>query len=581
MGLISRFKRMAAVWTSPSVSDDGHWTTSGGEHVFTSQSGAVVTQATALRLSAVYACVKIITEAVGTLPLLVYDKGPDDTRTRSTGPLADRLALDPNEEQTAFEFKEMLQGWALFRSYSHARISWDGIGQPESIMPLHPDRLRRLKGPDGARRYEFLQDDNTTWLPIPDNEIFRLPGTPVLDYARDTFGMAQSLESFTSNSFKKGVRPSGFIAQDPTVSYDDDARALIKARIEEEHGGATNAQGTLWLPEGLKWNQLGMTNQQAQTIEQMNFSVTEITRFFRVPPYMVGVLDEGSVSYASVSQQSLDFIVYTLAPWFQRWSDAVGRDLIMRPSEQFAEFLTAAMLRGTTAERYAVYAVALQWRIMNRNEVRKLENLAPVTGGEEFDLPANMAAPDQLDAGSPASNLLSMLTSDAAGRIVRRETAALPKLLEKGDAAVDEFYETHVTYVAEAMHISVSAARSYTSERRRDADSVTTWDVDGIVAGLSAMSGVEPLALAAPGGFNVPAVTVAPSISIDTKPMADAIFAAEPPTVVVEPAPPAPINVTAVIDPEPIAAAIAGRTVRKTIKRDTKGQIIEIIETST
>ena len=463
-----------AAWSAPSIEDEGHWRTIGDGIAYSSYAGVNVTEESAKRLSAVYACYKINTESVAQTPCLLYDRTGKDTRERSTSPLAYTLSTQPNDEQTPFEFFEQMQGWAVFRPFAYAEIEWQGA-TVRQVIPRHPDRMRRQRRADGTRRYEHLEDDGVTWRPLDDDAVMRVPGTPVLDYARDSFGMAQALERYASKSFAKGVRIAGFIAQDPGTSYTDIQRKLIKDRIEEEHGGTGKAGGVLWLPEGLKWNQIGMTNQQAEFISTKAFTVTDVARWFRIPPYMLGLLESGTVSYASVSTQGVEFVVYHLMPWLTRWEQAIGRDLIVDKRSQFAEFLTANLLRGTTKERYEVYAIALAWGVMNVNEVRRLENLNPRPGGEDFALPPNTAGPAarHIEAGSPADRLLQSLTADTAERTARRETAALAKLAERAgddgkawESGVRDLYADHAGYVARALHLPDAEARAYADRRR-------------------------------------------------------------------------------------------------------------------
>lgn len=457
MGVIA--DRLAA-WAQPSVSDDGAWTTIGGPISYMSAAGQVVSQETALRLSAVWACYKVITEAVAQLRLHVYERVSEDERRRARIPLATRLGTAPNAEQTAFEFVEMNQGRALFRQFVPNRVTWRGTSV-QAIEPIHPDRVRRRQVA-GKPRWEYLEDDGIKWTALRADELFTVPGTPVLDYARDSFGMAQALELYASRSFQQGVRPAGFIAQDPGASFTEEQRKQIKDRIAEEHGGSGKAGGVLWLPEGLKWNQIGMTNQQAEFVATKSFTVADVSRWFRVPPYMLSLLEEGTVSYASVSQQSMDFVVYTLMPWVRRWEQAIGRDLIVDNDRYYAEFLTAEMLRGTTEERFAVYAVALQWGILSVNEVRRLENLNPIEGGDTYMRPLNMGD-TAAEAGSPADRLLQSLLGDTVERVVNRERSGLRKADDP-----DEFYRGHAEFIAQALHVTPAAAESYISARKAD-----------------------------------------------------------------------------------------------------------------
>lgn len=530
MGLLAQ--RWAA-WSAPALDDEGAWRTTGDGPAWGTAAGSTVTAESAMRVGAVFACVTLLADTVAQLPCHLYERTRAG-KERSDDALAWLLHDQPNTEQTAFEFFWQMQAWASVRPAAYAEITWRGA-RPVSIEPRHPDRIKVERMPDGSRRYAYLQDDGVSWRPILAEDMLRVPGKPVLEYAREAIGFAQAVQRYSSRSFARGVRPSGFIAQDPGTSYTEDARKQLKARILEEHGGSENSGGVLWLPEGLKWNQLGMTNEQAQLVANSTSSVKDIARYFGIAPYRLGVNEPGAMSYASVEMQSVELVVYTLMPWLRRWEQAIGRDLIVDKRRLFAEFLTAALLKGTTAERFAAYAVAIQWGWLSRNDVRRLENLDEMPGLAAYLTPLNMTPSARAhEDGSPAARLASLLASDAATRIVTRETRALPRLLERGDAAaIDAFYAEHVGYVAQALHIPEAAARSYAERQRRVAVDVGSWDTDALVADLVDLAGIELPASSAPEVYSVPSIVISPTIVMDASPIAQAIRET-PPVVTIE-----------------------------------------------
>jgi HK97 family phage portal protein len=493
---------IAQRWETAALSPDDDRLYGGSVQSYGSMSGQTVTHESALRLSAVFSCVKILSEAVGQLPLILYKSmgesadGTDLGRRRVKSPLAERLHDEPNEEQSAFEFVEQMQAWATMRPYAYAEIRPDG-----QLWPRHPDRIKpeRIVG-SRKLRFQYLEDDGR-WRPILWEDMLRVPGQPVLDYARDSFGLAQAIEEYGSKSFKNGVRPSGLVTTSKVL--DETGRERLRTWIEEGNAGSERSGRVMILPEDMKFVQLGMTNEQAEFVASRTHSLTDIGRWFRIAPYMLGVLQPGAVSYASIEMQSLEFVVFTLMPWIKRWEGAIHRDLIVERSEEYAEFLLGSLLRGTTSERFQAYAVARQWGWMSVNDIRRLENMNPIGAqGDSYDSPLNMTPSDQrdpkkgdpakedptkppqkgqpfkrtpaseLDDGSPAANLLRLFVQDGAGRASRREVKALSRIVSQHaddmpalEAAAAEFYREHATFVSEALHLPPGEAKRYAQSK--------------------------------------------------------------------------------------------------------------------
>lgn len=461
MALLNRLK---ASWSAPSVSDDGHWTTLGGHGVRANSAGMVITEDQALSIPTVFGCVKILKESVGQIPFLLYDRIGDDGRERASGALAYRLNDQPNDDQTAFEFRREMQQTACFYEYAYAEVEWRGT-EPIAT-PRHPSRIARERTAAGLR-YSYLEDDGVTRRPILATNMLRVPGQPTLRYAGETLGQAMALERYATRLFGYSPRPTLAIQAEKGVVYDDPAKKRIKEALIANRG--EYGDGITWIPEGLQIAPWGMTAEQAQYMALRSGIVAEVTRWWRIPPYMVGLLESGTVSYASVSTQGVDFVVYCLMPWLVGWEQAVGRDLIIDKRGQFAEFLASALLRGTTKERYEVYKVAIENGIMSVNEVRRLENLNPRAGGDAYLMPLNMApAARHVEAGSPADRLLQALTRDAASAVLHKEQGSLARLAEAAgddpaawERGVREFYGRHAAYVADKLKVPMPAAVAY------------------------------------------------------------------------------------------------------------------------
>ena len=464
-----------AAWSAPSVSDDGQWTTQGGSSgAYSAAYGGIITEQVALSNPVVFDCAHILMDAVGQSPAILYDRSGarGEERQRSTSALAYRLAEEPNDDQSAIEFKREMQQAAAFYRFAYAEITWRGT-EPLDIRPRHPNRVR-VETVGGRKRYGYLEDDGITWRGIVPADMLRVPGRPVLEYAGETLGHAIALERYSRNLFGRGIRPSVAIEAEKGVTYTDPQKHEIKRSLQQNHSGV-NSGGAMWVPEGLHINAFGMTNKDAEYTAVRNALIGDITRYWRIPAYMVGLLESGTVSYASVSTQGIDFVVYCLMPWLVGWEQAMQRALVIDKRGQFVEFLTAQLLQGTTKERYDVYQVAIQNDIMNADEVRRLENLNPRAGGDGFLTPLNMTTGQarHVEAGSPADRLLQALTSDAAANVLRRETAALARLAEKAgpdakawEAGVREFYDGHAAYVAEKLKLPQPTAVAWTTQQQ-------------------------------------------------------------------------------------------------------------------
>lgn len=469
MGL--RDLRMAAdSWSPPSISDDGHWTTGGGAY---GMGGVSVTEELALSNPVVFDCVNILMDAVGQTPALLYERtGPTgDERQRVSGSLAYRLREQPNDDQTAIEFKREMQQAASLYPHAYAEIEWRG-SEPVNIWPRHPMRVR-VERTDQGKRYGYLDPETSTWRPILPSNMLRIPGRPVLRHAGQTLSQALMLQRYSTRLFGRGVRASMLISTSPEEVWTQQAKDKLRDEIRAEAGGPENAGGILILDQRLKPTPMGMTNQEAELSALLTGLVGDLARWWRIPPYMIGLLESGTVSYASVNTQGVDFVVYCLGPWLAGWEQAMQRDLIVRKDSQFVEFLTASLLRGTTKERYEVYQIALSTvdpitgqPIMRVDEVRRLENLNPHGDGYRAE---RVAAPIPHAAlGEPAARLLHAYAADNAGRVLRRETAALARIAERvgvdpraWENAARAFYASHGAFVAEALKLPRHVAEDY------------------------------------------------------------------------------------------------------------------------
>lgn len=354
----------------------------------TSTSGSAVSPDNAMRVSAVYACVRILAETMAQVPLLLYKREGDGRQRASDHPLYSILHDAPNDYQTSFEFREMMQGHVALRGNAYAlKVYSRGILQ--ELLPIHPDRMC-AEGKGGRIIYKFT-DANGRQHERTNKEIFHIKGFSSDGYvgmspikvARDIIGMTITTEQYGASLFKNGAKPGG-ILKHPSHFKDKDTRDRVRDSWDAFTGGS-NAGKTAVLEEGMEWVKVGMTSEDAQYLEQRKFQISEIGRIFRVPAILLQHDDKTS-TFASAEQFMLSFVVHTMTPWFTRWEQSISQQLLTpedRAAGIKAEFLMDGLLRGDTKSRYEAYASAIDKGWMMKNEVRVRENLDPIDGLDE------------------------------------------------------------------------------------------------------------------------------------------------------------------------------------------------------
>ncbi len=453
----------ASAWTNPA------WWSGGGEAI----SGVSVDPDTALKISTVFACVSLISETIASLPLVMYrylnnEAGRERARTH---PLYSVLHDQPNENQTAFEFIQMMQTHALLRGSGYAEIKSGSRGFADQLIPLRPDQVQKEKILSTGRvRYKVTNDDNSVRILTAD-QMFEVGGLSldgwntlsVVDYARNSFGLSLAAENYGSRFFRNDTRPGGVLQTEGRLS--NDAAKRLKASWESSHSGG-NQHRVAILEEGLKWQPVSITPEEAQFLQTREFSAEEIAgRWFRVPPHMVGLTSKTTSWGTGIEEMNIGFLTYTLRPWLTRWVQAIKRDLILAPQTYFADFVVEDLLKGDIASRYSAYATGRQWGWLSTNEIRQYENLNPVPGGDAYLTPMNMttAEVDQPPVKALIPAHYQHLAEESAARLVRKEIAALGKIKDKPQpfSAMADFYDTHAALVAQAMRISQAMALAY------------------------------------------------------------------------------------------------------------------------
>lgn len=353
-------------------------------------SGKVVNERTAMQTSAVYACVRILAESVAGLPLHVYERTANGSKsTKPSHPLYRLLHDEPNREMTSFVFRETLMSHLLLWGNAYAQIIRDGRGFPIALYPLLPDRMAVDRRESGELVYTYQSDKGhiklrrENVLHIPGLGFDGLIGYSPIAMAKNAVGLALATEDYGATFFANGANPGG-VLEHPGVIKPEQADRLRES-WQSQFGGA-NAHKVAVLEEGLKFHQMSIPPEQAQFLETRKFQTNEIARIFRVPPHMVGDLEKSS--FSNIEQQSLEFVKYTLDPWVVRWEQSLQQALIL-PSEKatiFIKFNLDGLLRGDYQSRMQGYSTGIQNGFMSVNDVRGLEDMNLLTAEEGGDL---------------------------------------------------------------------------------------------------------------------------------------------------------------------------------------------------
>lgn len=381
--------------------------TSGSAYRFfmgSSTSGKRVNERSAMQMTAVYSCVRILSEAVAGLPLHLYQYTDKSSREKAVdNPLFFLLHDEPNTEMTSFVFRETLMTHLLLWGNAYSQIIRNGKGEVVGLYPLMPDRMTVNRDEKGRLYYEYMvsSDDAKTLkdgtvrlspydvLHIPGLGFDGLVGYSPIAMAKNAIGLAIAAEEYGSKFYANGATPSGILEYPGTVKEPDKVRESWNAGF----GGSSNAHKIAVLEEGMKYTPISISPNEAQFLETRKFQINEIARIFRVPPHMVGDLEKSS--FSNIEQQSLEFVKYTLEPWLVRWEQAMQRSLIPQDdkSRYFIKFNVDGLLRGDYQSRMQGYATARQNGWMSANDIRELENLDRIPaedGGDLYLINGNM-----------------------------------------------------------------------------------------------------------------------------------------------------------------------------------------------
>ena len=381
--------------------------TSGSAYRFfigASSSGKNVNERSAMQMTAVYSCVRILSEAVASLPLHVYKYNKEGSTEKAVKhPLYFLLHDEPNPEMTSFVFRETLMTHLLLWGNAYAQIIRNGKGEVIALYPLMPNRMLVDRDEHGHLYYQYntSKDDAPTMsgslVNLKPSDVLHIPGlgfdglvgySPIA-MAKNAIGMAIACEEYGAKFFANGATPGGILEHPGTVKNPE----RIRESWNNAFGGSSNANKVAVLEEGLRYNPISISPEQAQFLETRKFQINEIARIFRVPPHMVGDLEKSS--FSNIEQMSLEFVKYTLDPWVARWEQAIVRSLFSSEEKKqyFVKFNVDGLLRGDYQSRMNGYAIGVQNGFMSPNDVRSLENMDLIPeelGGNRYLCNGNM-----------------------------------------------------------------------------------------------------------------------------------------------------------------------------------------------
>lgn len=368
-----------------------------------SGSGQPVTERTTMGVPAAHASVRLIAGAVANMPVGVKRRVDDKTREDATDhALWTLFHRRPNRWQKPAQFKRMMQAHVLLRGNAFAVKTRGALGNVIALTPMHPDRVTVRQREDMSLEFLYQRKDGGKVL-FQQDEVLHLcglsldgvTGVSVLTYARETLGLAMSLERHGSAVFKNGANVSGALKMPSGRSLDEEQASRLKAEFDEFRAGGSRDGKVIILEDGLEYQQMALNAEDAQWIEARKFSRGDIAMFFGVPPHMIGDTDKATSWGTGIEAQGQAFVTYTLEDHLTMWEEALNVDCLdeRRDRDIYVRFNRNALVRGDLKTRWDAHVRGMQWGVYSPDEVRAMEdeNPRPDGGGGVYYDPPNTA----------------------------------------------------------------------------------------------------------------------------------------------------------------------------------------------
>lgn len=377
----------------------------------TSSSGKVVTADKVIRLSAVWACVRLLSESISTLPLKIYERQADGSRKLAqNNPAYQILCRRPNPEMTPSRFMLMIVASVCLRGNAFVEKLYIG-SKLVSLVPLLPQNMVVKRLDSGKLQYTYT--DNGVQRIIPVDRMMHIRGfgldgvcgmMPTMAGV-DVFGAAMAVDEAAAKIFENGLQSTGFLSS--KTALNEGQRERLRKALQN-FIGSKNAGKLMVLENELTYQNVTMNPEAAQLLESRSFSIEEICRWFRVPPFMVGHTTKQSSWASSLEGMNMLFLTHTLRPLLVNIEQEIARCLLNSDEDLFAEFSVEGLLRADSAGRAAYYTSALQNGWMSRNDVRRLENMPPIEGGDIYTVQLNLTQLKNLKNSNPAVQALAV-----------------------------------------------------------------------------------------------------------------------------------------------------------------------------
>ncbi len=372
--------------------------------------GVAVSEESSLENTAVWNAITLISQTLAEVPLKLFQRvTPRGKIEARANPLFDILHSAPNPEMTSFEWRESQMGWLLGWGNAASEIVFNQrTGRIEALWPIPWSRIK-VKRIEGQIFYDILIPDTGLTVTLPAFRMLHIRGfsrdgivglSPI-GLHRQAIGLGLATEEFGARFFGNGAVPGGALQHPQSLSKE--AQARLRAAWTETQAGLSNAQRVAVLEEGMTYTKIGIDPEDAQFLATRTFQVEEVARIFNIPPSMIGELSKAT--FSNVTEQSINFVRFTMLPWFFRWEQGMDKKLL-GPNERqslFIKFVVEALLRGTPKERGDFYNSMFQVGAFSPNDIRDKEDMNPIEGGDQYFKPLNfesLTAPTEDDEGT-------------------------------------------------------------------------------------------------------------------------------------------------------------------------------------
>ena len=447
-------------------------------------SGMRVTPDTAMSLSAVFRAVSLVSGHMALLPLFFYHRG---TRKRILDhPVLKLLNSRPNRWQNAFEWREMMQGHIELRGNAYNEIYSDGKGEIQELIPRHPDKVKIEVMPDGDYRYRITNPDGSVRT-VARGSIWHIRGLSsdgiigmaVLEYARESFGLGLAAKSYGARFFANDAKPTGGWIEYPGAYANPTQKQMVRESLQEAQSGMNRGK-LMMMDYGMKYHEVGPTNEDMQFLGTQAHSVNDIARWFGVPPHKIGDLSASTNN--NIEQQALEYVQDGLLTRTRRNAAAIESDLLFDDEEIDVEYDFSMLMRGDSTALSNYITKMTNNGVFTRNEGRAMVGKDPLPGLDRTLLPLNMVEepvdgePDASDkalkntnqpAKSPDNARAVALASAAAERVARKEVEIVSRAMKQDgpNKSLAAAYEKHESFVAAALGIPMVAAKDYCQEQ--------------------------------------------------------------------------------------------------------------------